>query len=134
MAIQTGNKVKFFYAASTTALPAKNSRDDDTIYFDQQAKEIYIGKNDAIAANNAAQDLSSYVSKENAEIEDNLFFVDSSDAPKVSIFAENDKFVFCAGTSTNTYAKLVAATPTTNSDVATKAYVDSNNGPTWTIG
>lgn len=129
MAIQTGDRVKFFYAANTTVLPAKNSRDDNTIYFDQQAKEIYIGKNDAIAANK-----SGYVSKENAEIEDNLFFVDSSDIPKVSIFAENDRFIFCTGTSTNTYAKLVAATPTTNSDVATKAYVDSNSGPTWTIG
>ena len=70
-----GNQVKFFYAASTTALPA--THDADTIYFDAQAKAIYVG-NQIIAADNAAQDLSSFIVKNNAEAEHQIKLFDNN--------------------------------------------------------
>ena len=48
MAIASGNKVRFAYAAATASLPA--SRQEDTIYFDAQAQKLYVGA--ALIANN----------------------------------------------------------------------------------
>lgn len=48
MAIASGNKVRFAYAAATASLPS--SRQEDTIYFDAQAQKLYVGA--ALIANN----------------------------------------------------------------------------------
>lgn len=130
-----GNQVKFFYAASTTALPA--TRDADTIYFDAQAKAIYVGSQ-IIAADNAAQDLSSFIVKNNAEVEHQVKLFDNGGTSNYVINGTNtneNRVYFSATNYTPSLLVNVAvADPTEDSDAATKAYVDTNGGPTWTVG
>lgn len=146
-----GNQVKFFYAASTTALPA--TRDADTIYFDAQAKAIYVGSQ-IIAADNASQDLSSfvtntalaatlndYVTKNGATINRQLLIDDPNGVGTWYINRETTGFSFSMWDDPNDTmadAKLSGiATPTASSDAATKGYVDAqivSAGPTWTVG
>lgn len=129
-----GNQVKFFYAASTTALPA--TRDADTIYFDAQAKAIYVGSQ-IVAADNAAQDLSSFIVKNNAEVEHQIKLFDNGGTSNYVINGINNENRVYFSATNNTPSLLVnvaVADPTEDSDAATKAYVDANGGPTWTVG
>lgn len=128
-----GNQVKFFYAASTTALPA--TRDADTIYFDAQAKAIYVGSQ-IVAADNAAQDLSSFIVKNNAEAEHQIKLFDNSGTSNYVINGTNENRVYFSATNytPSLLVNVAVADPTENSDAATKAYVDAHGGPTWTVG
>lgn len=128
-----GNQVKFFYAASTTALPA--TRDADTIYFDAQAKAIYVGSQ-IIAADNAAQDLSSFVVKTNAEVEHQVKLFDNGGTSNYVINGTNENRVYFSATNytPSLLVNVAVADPTEDSDAATKAYVDAHGGPTWTVG
>lgn len=160
MAIQTGDRVKFFYTNNTDSLPGLNARDDATIYFDQEAKQIYVGKNsDAIAANNAAQDLSNFVT--NTSLASTLsdyvtttyltsnYVTKQTPVVSTSLGIENAltgvqtiMTQTSTGFSFSTYDEdLVGdpygpailsnlATPIVNTDAATKEYVDSNI-PVW---
>lgn len=128
-----GNQVKFFYAASTTALPA--TRDADTIYFDAQAKAIYVGSQ-IIAADNAAQDLSSFIVKTNAEVEHQVKLFDNGGTSNYVINGTNENRVYFSATNytPSLLVNVAVADPTEDSDAATKAYVDAHGGPTWTVG
>lgn len=128
-----GNQVKFFYAASTTALPA--TRDADTIYFDAQAKAIYVGSQ-IVAADNAAQDLSSFIVKNNAEVEHQVKLFDNGGTSNYVINGINESRVYFSATNytPSLLVNVAVADPTEDSDAATKAYVDANGGPTWTVG
>lgn len=128
-----GNQVKFFYAASTTALPV--TRDADTIYFDAQAKAIYVGSQ-IIAADNAAQDLSSFIVKNNAEVEHQVKLFDNGGTSNYVINGTNENRVYFSATNytPSLLVNVAVADPTEDSDAATKAYVDANGGPTWTVG
>lgn len=128
-----GNQVKFFYAASTTALPA--TRDADTIYFDAQAKAIYVGSQ-IVAADNAAQDLSGFIVKNNAEAEHQIKLFDNSGTSNYVINGTNESRVYFSATNytPSLLVNVAVADPTEDSDAATKAYVDAHGGPTWTVG
>ena len=164
MAIQTGDRVRFFYTNDTDSLPGLNARDDGTIYFDQDAKQIYIGKNsDAIAANNAAQDLSNfvtntslastlsdyvtttyltsnYVTKQTPVVQTSLGVANASTGVQTIMTQTTTGFSFSTydeDLPNDPYGPAVLsnlATPVANTDAATKAYVDANSGPTWTVG
>ena len=128
-----GNQVKFFYAASTTALPA--TRDADTIYFDAQAKAIYVGSQ-IIAADNAAQDLSGFIVKNNAEAEHQIKLFDNGGTSNYVINGINESRVYFSATNytPSLLVNVAVADPTEDSDAATKSYVDAHGGPTWTVG
>lgn len=163
MAIQNGDKVNFFYTSDTDALPGTNARNDGTIYFDQDAKRIYIGKNvEAIAANNEAQDLSNfvtntalaatlndyvtttyltsnYVTKQTPVVSTSLGIANPSTGVQTIMTQTSTGFSFSTYDEDlgNPYGPAILsnlATPVANTDAATKAYVDANGGPTWTVG
>ena len=154
MAIQNGDRVNFFYTSDTDALPGANARNDGTIYFDQDAKRIYIGKNvEAIAANNEAQDLSSfvtntslaatlsdYVVKYTPIVNTSLGVANPSTGVQTIMTQTSTGFSFSTydeDLASNPYGPAILsnlATPVANTDAATKAYVDAHGGPTWTVG
>ena len=144
-----GNQVKFFYAASTTALP--QNKDNDTVYFDAQARAIYVGNN-LVAADNAvntsgfvtntslATTLEDYVTKIGTELGESIHFKASAGSTlgnTVGIIGFTSGVMYVSDASNNNVIIQGIATPTVTSDAATKGYVDAqvaSAGQTWTVG
>lgn len=141
MAVTQNSPVQFYYIPEGTTGPEEI--DENTIYFNANTKQIFVGNVLIAAQNPRGEDIEGFIRKDAAEIINELLIRDDESENIIKLIKTNENKIGFFQQDAVSLTQLQVATPEEDEDAATKKYVDDNFAskqyvdtyaiPTWIV-